>query len=201
MRYTMIALVLVVAMSSSANAGPFRRYRPSSAPAAPASVVTTATVTKTTPAVTAPAARPASAVVQATAQVVQGENTVRQASGAAPAAPAVAPAAIVNGSDDALGEVNAARAQRGLRPFLPDAQLNQAARSCAKIRATSYIDGHLPSDFAYVPAGTTASAAGCGALEPSWGWGTCCTYDNYTYAGAAWVMGNDGRRYMHLFVR
>ena len=105
------------------------------------------------------------------------------------------------GADDALAEVNAERAQRGLRPFLPDPMLNQAARSCAQIRAARRIEGHLPNDFSYLPAGTTASSAGCGAMEPSWGWGTCCTYENYTYAGAAWVMGSDGKRYMHLFVR
>lgn len=110
--------------------------------------------------------------------------------------------ATATGSDDALAEVNAARAQRGLKPFLPDPLLNQAALACAKQRCARHIDGHLPeSDFSYLPSGGSANAAGCGALEPSWGWGTCCTYDNYTYAGAAWVMGNDGKRYMHLFVR
>ena len=103
--------------------------------------------------------------------------------------------------DDALAEVNAARAKRGLRPFLPDPLLNQAARTCAKIRSANRIEGHLSNDFAHVPSGASATSAGCGALEPSWGWGTCCTYENYTYAGAAWVMGADGRRYMHLFVR
>lgn len=102
---------------------------------------------------------------------------------------------------DGLAEVNRERARRGLRPFIYDAALTQAARSCAQIRASRRIRGHLRNDFAYVPAGTTARAAGCGALEPSWGWGTCCTYENHTYAGAAWVMGSDGRRYMHLFVR
>lgn len=107
----------------------------------------------------------------------------------------------VNGCDDALAEVNAERARRGLRPFLPDPALNQAARSCAQIRAARRISGHLPNDFSYVPAGASARSAGCGAMEPSWGWGTCCTYENYTYAGAAWAMGADGKRYMHLFVR
>lgn len=103
---------------------------------------------------------------------------------------------------DALAEVNATRAQRGLKPFINDPLLNKAAQACAQQRASRHIHGHLPeSDFSYVPSGGQASAAGCGALELSWGWGTCCTYDNYTYAGAAWVMGNDGRRYMHLFVR
>jgi hypothetical protein len=100
-----------------------------------------------------------------------------------------------------LAEVNAARAKRGLRPFQHDPQLTHAAQACARTRASRRIAGHLSNDFAYLPAGVTAKAAGCGALEPSWGWGTCCTYDNYTYAGAAWVMGADGKRYMHLFVR
>lgn len=103
--------------------------------------------------------------------------------------------------NDALAEVNAARAKRGLRPFQHDPQLTQAALQCAQIRASRRIAGHLANDFAYLPAGTTARSAGCGAMEPSWGWGTCCTYENYTYAGAAWVMGADGKRYMHLFVR
>jgi hypothetical protein len=102
---------------------------------------------------------------------------------------------------DALGEVNAARAARGLKPFINDPLLNQAAQSAAKQRAAGLIHGHLSNDFACVPAGGHATAAGCGALEPSWGWGSCCTYDSYTSGGAAWVMGRDGNRYMHLFVR
>ena len=105
------------------------------------------------------------------------------------------------GSDDALAEVNARRSSRGLRPFVHDPLLTKAAAACAKVRAASHIHGHLQSDFAYLPSGANAAAAGCGALEPSWGWGTCCMDDNYTYAGAAWVMGSDGLRYMHLFVR
>lgn len=109
----------------------------------------------------------------------------------------------LTGSDDALDEVNAERAKRGLRPFINDPLLNKAAQAAARQRAARRIHGHLPeSDFSYVPAGGQASAAGCGALELSWGWGTCCTYESqWTYAGAAYVMGNDGLRYMHLFVR
>lgn len=105
------------------------------------------------------------------------------------------------GSDDALDEVNAERASRGLRPFIKDPLLTQAALACAKERAARHIHGHLARDFDHLPPGGQASAAGCGALEDFWGWGTCCTYDSYTYAGAAWVRGSDGRRYMHLFVR
>jgi len=103
--------------------------------------------------------------------------------------------------DDALEEVNKARAKAGLQPFKKDAELTKAAKACAEVRAASHIAGHLKSDFAYLPAGATAKAAGCGALEPSWGWGTCCTYDGYGTAGAAWVLGSDGKRYMHLFVK
>lgn len=102
---------------------------------------------------------------------------------------------------DALDEVNAARAKRGLRPFIRDENLTMGAKTAAAVRAMRRIAGHLPNDFAYLPAGTTAAAAGCGALDPSWGWGSCCTYENWTYAGAAVILGDDGKRYMHLFVR
>lgn len=104
------------------------------------------------------------------------------------------------GSDDALDEVNAYRAQRGLQPFVRDEHLTQAARKAATLRAQSLIDGHLNSDFDCLPSGAHADAAGCGALDDSWGWGTCCSTDSYRYAGAAWVRGKDGKRYMHLFV-
>lgn len=105
------------------------------------------------------------------------------------------------GSDDALDEVNAYRAKRGLPPFKHDPQLTIAAKRAAETRAKALWDGHLSNDFACLPAGVTADAAGCGALEDSWGWGTCCMDDNYSHAGAAWVRGSDGRRFMHLFVR
>jgi len=112
----------------------------------------------------------------------------------------VAPARV----PDALDEVNAARAQRGLPPYVKDEGLTQAAQQCAQLRAASFVHGHLGgpmSDFACVPPGTVCTATGAGALTPDWGWGSCCTYDRYTYAGAAMVMGADGRRYMSLFVR
>lgn len=112
------------------------------------------------------------------------------------------PPAVSNGSNDALAEVNAYRAKRGLPPFQHDPQLTKAALAAATKRAARGIHGHLPeSDFSCLPIGATADAAGCGALEDSWGWGTCCMDDNYSHAGAAWVRGADGLRYMHLFVR
>jgi len=107
----------------------------------------------------------------------------------------------VRGADDALTEVNAARAKRGLPPFIEDPNLTAGAKNLADVRAAALLRGHTSNDFKGLPVGTTASAAGCGALEPSWGWGACCTYDRYQFAGAAWAMGRDGRRYMHIFVR
>jgi hypothetical protein len=102
---------------------------------------------------------------------------------------------------EALDEVNATRARRGLRPFVRDDSLSKAARAAATFRAERLTQGHTPNDFAFVPAGGQATAAGCAAWEPSWGWGSCCTDENWAVAGAAWVLGRDGRRYMHLFVR
>lgn len=107
-------------------------------------------------------------------------------------------------ASDALDEVNAARAARGLTPFVRDPNLTAAAIAAADYRAQRGISGHVSGgmgDFGFLPQGTSADAAGCGALDPSWGWGSCCTYDNYQYAGAAVTVGADGRRYMHLFVR
>lgn len=104
----------------------------------------------------------------------------------------------------ALHEVNAARAARGLPPFAEDPALTAAAMSAADYRAAHRIAGHVSGnlgDFGFLPAGAHADAAGCGALEPSWGWGTCCTYERWTHAGAALAVGTDGKRYMHLFVR
>jgi hypothetical protein len=103
--------------------------------------------------------------------------------------------------NEALAEVNAARAARGLKPFIKDASLTAGALNVADFRAERLMTGHTSNDFGGLPVGCTATSAGCAAWEPSWGWGACCTYDNYTYAGAAWTKGRDGRRYMQLFVR
>jgi hypothetical protein len=105
------------------------------------------------------------------------------------------------GSGEALDEVNATRAARGLRPYVRDASLTSAATACAEFRAARLIAGHTANDFAALPPGAHASAAGCAAWEPGMGWGSCCTYEGYAYAGAAYAIGRDGRRYMHLFVR
>lgn len=103
---------------------------------------------------------------------------------------------------EALDEVNAARAKRGLRPFVKCDLLTTGAVNAATHRAARRIEGHIPGgDFAFLPAGASATAAGCAAWPTGYGWGACCTYESFTHAGAAYAMGNDGRRYMHLFVR
>lgn len=100
----------------------------------------------------------------------------------------------------ALDAVNAKRAARGLRPFLHDPVLTVAAERCAAFRAEHKLFGHTGNDFAFAPVGYAASA-GCAAYPASYGFMACCVYDNYTYAGAASVMGPDGRMYHHIFVR
>ncbi len=102
---------------------------------------------------------------------------------------------------EALDEVNDERAKQGLHPFKRDALLTGAAMSIAAYRAEHLIHGHTPNDFKFLPEGATAKSAGCGALEDWWGWGSCCTFDAWTIAGAAWARGRDGLRYMHIFVR
>jgi hypothetical protein len=106
------------------------------------------------------------------------------------------------GPKEALHEVNAGRTARGLYPYIEDPNLTVAARRLALTRAAYLIEGHLANDFAAVPPGSYARATGCAAW-PAWmGWGSCAAYDvGYHYAGAAWHMGRDGRRYMHLVLR
>ena len=101
----------------------------------------------------------------------------------------------------ALAEVNAARAQRGLPPYMLDEGLARGATACAIYRARHGMDGHTPNDFGFLPAGSQARSAGCAAWPVGMGWGSCCTFDNYQYAGAGYCVGTDGKRYMHLFVR
>ena len=179
MRFSIAFVVFILTMQTVADAGLFRRS------------VRVSNATKSN-AVSMPAQVAYSVQAGATVQTAQHSTTVEPSGGNQESVQEVT---------DALAEVNAARARRGLRPFQHDPQLTQAALQCAQLRASRRIAGHLANDFAYLPAGATARSAGCGAMEPSWGWGTCCTYENYTYAGAAWVMGPDGKRYMHLFVR
>jgi cysteine-rich secretory family protein len=101
---------------------------------------------------------------------------------------------------EALDEVNAVRAARGLPAFARDEGLTTAAQQIAAYRAKNLIQGHTNNDFSFLN-GSPASAAGCAAWPSSYGWGSCCTYESWRVAGAAWCVGRDGRRYMHLFVR
>lgn len=120
---------------------------------------------------------------------------------AVPAEPVVKPSlTTAKECADALSEVNDARKARGLPPFQHDPLLCQAALTAAKQRAAQGLAGHLDNDFACLPAGAKADAAGCAMWGDGEGWGSCCTYDNYTHAGAAWVV-SGGQRFMHLFVR
>ena len=105
------------------------------------------------------------------------------------------------GATDALDEVNAVRARKGLPAFQRDPGLTDAATKAAEFRAARHIAGHTSNDFGFIPSGSNATAAGCAAWTPGFGWGSCCTYERWRYAGAAWAMGRDGRRYMHLYVR
>lgn len=132
--------------------------------------------------------------------VPTGEYTASYTPSTAPSS-AISAAPTGSSVGDGLDEVNAKRAARGLRPFVRDEGLTQAAHACAAFRAQHGLFGHTSNDFGFLPAGSSASAAGCAAYPASYGWMSCCTYDGYTYGGAAWVTGSDGKRYMHLFVR
>src|SRR5579864_374468 len=100
--------------------------------------------------------------------------------------------------EDALDAVNATRAAVGLQPFAKDPSLQQAAEGAALARAESGISGHV-DDFSYPPPGSTAAAAGAGCSDGRT-WSTCCTFDQYHRAGAAWRKGKDNRFYCHIFV-
>lgn len=102
---------------------------------------------------------------------------------------------------NATDEVNQFRAGKGLPPFEEDLCLVEAAKAAALVRAGQHRAGHTRNDFAYLPEGCRADAAGCAALTPDWKWHSCCDSEMWKYGGAAVVMGNDGLRYMHLFVR
>jgi uncharacterized protein YkwD len=101
----------------------------------------------------------------------------------------------------ALDDVNRQRAARGLPAYVRDDGLEQAALAAASYRAAHGIRGHTGNDFAFLPQGSSAPAAGCAAVDASWGFLSCCRFENWTFAGAASVTGADGLVYHHLFVR
>lgn len=112
-------------------------------------------------------------------------------------------AAVVNVSveGDGLDEVNARRMRSGLPPLIRDPLLTVGARSVAAFRAARGMFGHTANDFAFLPAGGSARMAGCAAYPAGMGWYSCGVESRATFAGAYWVTGPDGRRFMHLFVR
>lgn len=178
--------LLALTVATDVEAGPLRR-RAQQATYQPAYQQTYQPVGQAYPAVTS--AAPA------------GEYVSSYTPSVPPGAPIASPAPADSFVGDGLDEVNAKRAARGLRPFVRDEGLTQAARACASFRAAHGLFGHTSNDFGFLPPGATASAAGCAAYPAQYGWMSCCTYDGYTYGGAAWVTGSDGKRYMHLFVR
>lgn len=171
----LIALVALLVLPSLSEAGLRDRLRIRSSPAAV--VVASKPVAAPRPVENFPRPMPGPSVVTATATVTASASV-----------------------GDGLAEVNAKRAARGLRPFVRDDGLTAAAMACAGFRAQHRLFGHTSNDFSFLR-GARASSAGCAAYPASYGWMSCCTYENYTYAGAAWVTGADGKRYMHLFVR
>ena len=176
-RYLLAALALT-AIATDSEAGPFRRRaQPAYQPTYQSSTLPSSAV--------APVSESVSNYTPITTPV-HGDST---------------PSSTGLSAGDGLDEVNAKRAARGLRPFIRDEALTQAARGCAEFRAAYGLFGHTSNDFAFLPAGTSATSAGCAAYPAEYGWMSCCTYENCSYAGAAWVTGRDGRRFMHLFVR
>ena len=103
------------------------------------------------------------------------------------------------GSVEALDEVNRQRAEHGLRAYIRDDGLMLAAAKCAAYRAGNGIRGHTSNDFQFVPSWTNATVGGCAAWSS--GFGACAIFENYKYAGAAYVVGPDGLRYCQLFAR
>lgn len=112
-------------------------------------------------------------------------------------------------AEPALDRVNAYRAKKGLPPFKEDPGLTEAAMKAADYRAQRLLFGHVLTgrgDFQFLPRGVRADSAGCAAYDRATirrfgGWLSCCADGPYTYAGAAWAQGRDGKMYTHLFVR
>ena len=116
--------------------------------------------------------------------------------------PSTGPAyrAVPNTAVDAMADVNARRAAAGLKPFILDPELMEAAKNAASCRASILCTGHLQNDYAAGGPGYPASVSGCGVMQYGM-FLSCGSEDRKTYAGAAKALGKDGRWYCHLFVR
>lgn len=99
-----------------------------------------------------------------------------------------------------LAEVNRQRAMKGLRPYVLCVELQRAAEECARYRARYRIRGHTSSDMSFAAPGY-ATCAGCAAWNNDGSYGACAIDGNYTYAGAATVVGMDGLAYHQLLLR
>lgn len=107
-----------------------------------------------------------------------------------------------NDAIDALDQLNAQRAARGLFPYIRDEGLTAGALHVARFRARHRCQGHTASDLGGLPVGVHAACAGCAAWPQGMGFGACAMYDTgYRYAGAATCIGADGLAYHQLFVR
>ncbi len=104
-------------------------------------------------------------------------------------------------AEDALDQVNKQRAARGLPPYLRDDGLTAGAINVANFRASRLMFHHTSNDFQGLPAGVSAAASGCAAYPKSYGFMACAVYERHRHAGAAWVLGRDGKMYCQIFVR
>lgn len=201
-KFALLAAVVLGLTAGDVLGGPFCRLREraqarrDAGAASVTETTTTATVSSTTRTrAVVPAAVPVPVPVPYPA--APPPVLVPAPASAAPAAPKVT--ITITAGADALDEVNALRAARGLKPYIRDPQLTEGARRLASFRARHRLFGHTNNDFSFVPG--TARVTGCAAYPASYGWMSCAVYDSYTYAGAAWAMGSDGKRYMHLVAR
>jgi len=107
----------------------------------------------------------------------------------------------VHAGENAIGEVNALRAARGLPPLTEDAGLTAGALNVADFRAQRGILGHTASDSNGLPIGVTCRAFGCGWRTGPGEFTTCHMYGNWTRAGAAKAIGLNGVTLYQIFVK
>ena len=108
---------------------------------------------------------------------------------------------VVETPSSSLAILNRQRAAIGLFAYIEDPALTRAALACASWRAERRIAGHTSNDFVFLQ-GASSNTSGCACWSNDGTFGACAMYDRkYRYAGAATVVGPDGRAYHQLFVR
>jgi hypothetical protein len=60
----------------------------------------------------------------------------------------------------AMDKMNARRSSMGLYAYVEDPALQAAAEACVQFKAQNCLSGHTGNDFAFLPAGASAKAAG-----------------------------------------